>query len=107
MSNELKPCPFCGAIAQIENRTEYDVGYETYDIVCCTLCDGEMNNTSGREDTISAWNERTDTLERKLEAMQGAIDISYDALENARTKDGSAHADKGLSEMNRILEEAQ
>jgi hypothetical protein len=50
MSDELKPCPFCGGTAQHENDTgPNDEGYWTW--IECTSCGGKANDAK-------TWNRR-------------------------------------------------
>ena len=68
MNNELKPCPFCGAMVD-EDECPYPYGRENqfWKIVCVNdSCDGQV--VSGSPDkAITAWNTRA--LERGVGAM--------------------------------------
>ena len=59
MSDELKPCPFCGASAKICVPIAI-AGDETY-YVNCTQCRAFVYSNSSEEDAISEWNRRVDT----------------------------------------------
>lgn len=54
MSNEeLKPCPFCGSGAQLNDCLgDY--------WVTCNLCNASANMYSGEENAIKAWNTRNE-----------------------------------------------
>lgn len=52
MSDELKPCPFCGGKAEIISG----VGFFC---VSCSSCCGETNLYNTEQDAIIAWNKRT------------------------------------------------
>ena len=53
MSNELKPCPFCGGKA-ISLKDKY---YHIYS-VACTECDAGTNTYGVEQAAIYAWNNR-------------------------------------------------
>ena len=57
MSNDLKPCPFCGGKA---NRRIVD-GWER---ICCTnvSCQTTGGRHVGEQDAIAAWNRRAPDL---------------------------------------------
>lgn len=59
MTNELKPCPFCGGEAWISQKWSCDSEKYWYQ-VGCTLCDiGMLTRTKTiEEDAIAAWNRR-------------------------------------------------
>ena len=61
MSDELKPCPFCGGMAEI---VEIDEGENAGgSCVCCTACLASSNVEFGfKENFISNWNRRVQTL---------------------------------------------
>ena len=56
--DDLKPCPFCGAKAELSSRSVE--GWETW-VVECTWCEGSVGNTnlsSSKEEAIENWNMR-------------------------------------------------
>lgn len=62
MSEELKPCPFCGGDAEF--HTEKGVTGELYGWVGCNRCDAmschiDLRSMHQREHPIDAWNLRT------------------------------------------------
>ncbi len=76
MSDELKPCPFCGGMAEI---VEIDEGENAGgSCVCCTTCLASSKVEFGfKENFISNWNRRVQTLApdavaRLVEAVQFA-----------------------------------
>lgn len=61
MSNELKPCPFCG----FQHPATIESGGRAY--VECPLCGAETSSRETEEDAMASWNtraERTCHLER-------------------------------------------
>jgi Lar family restriction alleviation protein len=52
--NELKPCPFCGSRAQLN---EYYGRESTHFIARCVSCEAQIYGTDKRK-TIEAWNRR-------------------------------------------------
>jgi Lar family restriction alleviation protein len=61
-SHDLKPCPFCGAKAEIVNIDEGEnVGGSC---VCCTRCFASSNVEFGfKENFVSNWNNRVNEVE--------------------------------------------
>lgn len=56
MPNELKPCPFCGGEANIDQGNGiFKVFY-----VFCTKCKTRQANRLTREDAVEYWNGRAD-----------------------------------------------
>ena len=61
MSDELKPCPFCGGLAEIVDIDEGENAGGS--CVCCTTCIASSNVEFGfKENFISNWNRRVQTL---------------------------------------------
>jgi len=60
MSEELKPCPFCGSGDVSVYRTLYSGGYGGHDSVKCYNCGvfGPISHV-GKDDAIKTWNNRT------------------------------------------------
>lgn len=54
MSEELKPCPFCG------DKTVYVYWREEQYFVSCNNCDCEGGKQDTQEEAIKAWNRRAD-----------------------------------------------
>lgn len=76
MSEELKPCPFCGA----EARYKYLNGYPWVE---CSRCDVVGPDFSLREPAIAAWNTRPgeDAAERR--GMERELEEARDIIETA------------------------
>lgn len=74
MSEELKPCPFCGKTPHIQ----YYAGSMTYRVICTWDCNGNTSSDSGKI-AVDAWNTRVsppETNEKELrEALKEAIDL--------------------------------
>ena len=72
MSDELKPCPFCGGKAEIISG----VGFFC---VSCSFCCGETNLYNTKQDAIYAWNKRaqpTFTTDQ-LDAIRRMFECRY------------------------------
>lgn len=66
MSNELKPCPFCG----FQHPITIESGGRVY--VECPLCGAETSSRETEEEAIEAWNtraERTCTIENQYDGF--------------------------------------
>ena len=61
MSNELKPCPFCGGEADLEHYTvgSWDDPEDRYDVNCLS-CLASIESKSTEAEAIEAWNRRAD-----------------------------------------------
>jgi Lar family restriction alleviation protein len=53
MSEELKPCPFCGG------KAEYHDNATNYDWVFCTVCKAQVPGNYGKQVPRRQWNTRT------------------------------------------------
>ena len=83
MTDELKPCPFCGGHARM-NIVMDSVG------VSCRLCGASLIDET-REDAIAAWNARPGDAARETaitEAIQALIDASDYFDNRADVNDG-------------------
>ena len=60
MSNELKPCPFCGGEAVILKADQYHVFPYSY-YVSCTKCTVGLGPLDTEAEAIEAWNRRAAT----------------------------------------------
>ena len=61
MDNELKPCPFCGAMPSTSNFFD---GFFWYWRILCTMCNVMMERASVKKEPIDKiaafWNRRND-----------------------------------------------
>lgn len=74
MSNESKPCPFCGAEAALcPLDHELDTWY-----AACTRC-GAYNRDKGRDVVVAKWNARTELVElnKVIEVVQAWENVIY------------------------------
>jgi Lar family restriction alleviation protein len=55
---ELKPCPFCGASAEVKSECN-DYGDREY-YTACTGCEAEMRYCVSPDDAANSWNRRSD-----------------------------------------------
>lgn len=55
---ELKPCPFCGGVAAVNNKIDR-AGYTFY--AFCSNCLAQSDFQSSFYEAIKTWNIRTDT----------------------------------------------
>lgn len=62
MSDELKPCPFCGGEAHIDGTTWRPSDGEEVAWVVCKLCNA-YGPTFPVKEAIAAWNRRTPPAE--------------------------------------------
>lgn len=57
---ELKPCPFCGGAAFLDNLSESGTERDSY-YVHCTVCEvQQIVNNESRAAAIALWNRRTE-----------------------------------------------
>ena len=59
MSEELKPCPFCGGDAECNENKSHHYGFDV-PAVTCTNC-GVRNFCSSKEEAVRDWNARHTT----------------------------------------------
>ena len=76
MTEELKPCPFCGGEAKC---IEF---YGLYHVICCN-CHIAGKDCSTRESAVSAWNSRPieNELHKKIEKLEAENTRLREALE--------------------------
>ena len=60
MSEELKPCPFCGS-KRIGIVSNIQKGYVVY----CTNCKASTNVATRKEDAIYLWNKRAEVTDEE------------------------------------------
>ena len=81
MSDELKPCPFCGSPSVTTQARHPRIS--PYFVECST-CDAKGARREGHEAAIAAWNSRP--IEDKLQARIDALEWLWDALETRVAK---------------------
>jgi|CXWL01.1.fsa_nt_gi Lar family restriction alleviation protein len=74
MSEELKPCPFCG---EDEARSSLVCGEFA---IMCNNCDGCTTYLDAEHEAIAAWNRRTPDLS----TMREALDEAEKALQDSK-----------------------
>lgn len=70
VKKELKPCPFCGAKAQMLNYSKNEWLAE------CSVCSGMVERWRETEEAIEQWNRRVnddpnEIMSRAIELMKG------------------------------------
>ncbi len=59
MTNELKPCPFCGSDAFATYKTGEIDGLQQHSVLCKNRCGGQMQGQHYDEQSaVAAWNAR-------------------------------------------------
>ena len=99
MSDELKPCPFCGGMAEI---VEIDEGENAGgSCVCCTTCLASSKVEFGfKENFISNWNRRVQTL--APDAVARLWHAARLGLDMARANDLTKTAETIMEAMNAV-----
>jgi len=70
MMGELKPCPFCGSMAWVHNRTVFGGGLIGHRVECAGTCHAMTCWWHSDEDATENWNQRTEqTSSKELEAQ--------------------------------------
>ena len=64
MSDELKPCPFCGGDAVLRTTIESPDYFEAWYTVHCDMC-GVKIGAEYKSDAISHWNKRMEASDGK------------------------------------------
>ena len=99
MSDELKPCPFCGGLAEIVDIDEGENAGGS--CVCCTTCLASSKVEFGfKENFISNWNRRVQTL-----APDAFVRLWHAArlgLDMARANDLTKTAETIMEAMNAV-----
>lgn len=98
MSDELKPCPFCGGQPKIEPKNPERDGDDFTRIVCsrkeghAAFASTTMYGENHKQKAITAWNTRADTaeierLEAEVERLRGAAQAVIDRWHTPTWKD--------------------
>lgn len=77
MTDELKPCPFCGegpVFANVPNAPEI----YCEDCGCASISDGTQ------EEVYRLWNARTDIHEAEVKRLREALSAARDSMDKAR-----------------------
>ena len=76
MSNELKPCPFCGGKAELKNDLQ--------DRVVCTDCRANGPYFLTSNDAIEAWNTRAERTCKNRGSYKGCSECGWYLNDNDR-----------------------
>ena len=58
MSKKLKPCPFCGGQAELEEKDYNGSAKWLFEIHCAEGCVSMMNLYGPKKDAVDRWNKR-------------------------------------------------
>lgn len=77
--NELKPCPFCGGEAELEEHRDDYEDTACYNVGCNNPRCEVMAYTSGEtpEGTIAAWNRRASLPEQRTEPDHSKLTVRH------------------------------
>lgn len=68
MSEELKPCPFCGGKAERHTIEDEEPSNAGGDVICCSRCGASSHVEFGRkENLVSVWNTRPELTTLRAE----------------------------------------
>ena len=99
MSDELKPCPFCGEEPRVSDLLVYPNGEKYPANVKCRRCGIVKANYDSVEKAVTVWNTRPgeDALRAEIERLQAQNKDLLEALECLLdTVDKSMHGVEGL-----------
>lgn len=81
MSDELKPCPFCGAAAEQPWNTGEPIAPWR---ICCSACTGEGPCGDTRAEVVGTWNARAGDAEYMVQIdRRDLFDFVRGAIKNA------------------------
>ncbi len=73
MSDELKPCPFCGRTCVFHTSYQDESGDTYHEVVCDSGdCAGNVTHCESKKDAIAIWNRRPieDTLNARIAELE-------------------------------------
>jgi Lar family restriction alleviation protein len=75
MSEELKPCPFCGGDASLIVKTFFGLPEEDVYTVACNDCKSQSCYSDDHKETIKIWNTRPaeDALKAEVERLKAVL----------------------------------
>lgn len=75
MSEELKPCPFCGGDASLIVKTFFGFPEEDIYKVACNDCKSHYCYSDDCEETVKVWNHRPaeDANDKEIENLKAAL----------------------------------
>ena len=76
MSEELKPCPFCGGQAEVE---QYGTHRQSH-VIACMDCGGRLETGEVNEFRNRAWNTRTESAVDKLQKQFKDMEAHLEAI---------------------------
>lgn len=84
MSEELKPCPFCGADPDIS--VQEDDTEDTYYVVACTNCNMAHSSSDDENVAIRNWNDRPieDAQAARIAELEAERDRLREALQEIK-----------------------
>lgn len=100
MSEELKPCPFCGGKAERHTIEDEEPSNAGGDVICCSRCGASSHVEFGRkENLVSVWNTRPEltTLRAENELMREALGKLRHAVCGETGFAAAVRADSGLA----------
>jgi len=101
MTDELKPCPFCGGEAELRSWSWPYVRYQ----VRCSACKCQARARMASEaEAIAAWNTRQSTTSDALAAMREAREALADVLDYRLKPDVWDNANTALTRLTTAIE---
>lgn len=85
MTDELKPCPFCGAEAGTNERTDVQASPDAYNswMVLCGNCGCATSGDESHDDAIATWNRRASSSTASVRLIEAAKLCRKHMYENA------------------------
>jgi Lar family restriction alleviation protein len=96
--SELKPCPFCGAEATRFTIGDDEPNNAGGDVIVCTGCQASSHVEFGRkENLVSCWNQRAESVNTDLLEALKALKRAHDTFDPDEWIDAEAAADAAIS----------